>query len=358
MTQPCYPATRPDLDPKEPMSDRTNPQPVTATAPPWRLASRLNSFLAPGGLHSVADAIRAQASIPGLDAVEINLPQHLRRTLEPAIAAALAESGLRLTGVNLRFDDPAFAAGAFCHPVPATRDHAIDTARQAMEFAARHGADHVVLWMEADGAAAPFALDHDRAWQAEVEGVRRVAEHDPAIRVSIEYKPAERGGGPFVPLVRSMGETLLLAAEVGLPNVGVTLDLCHALIAGENPTAAASLALARGRLFGVHLNDGHGQRDDGLPVASVDPWRTLELLVRLRRAGYPGTLYFDTFPSADAAAAECAANVATLRRCESLLDATGIVPGAPSPSPDTVAALARRLPDLAPPSTDPSPTDA
>lgn len=309
----------------------------------WRLASRLNSFLAPGGVATPVDAILAQATIPGIDSVEINYPQHLRHSSESAIAAALARIGLRLTGVNLRFDDPAFRNGAFCHPDAGTRQRAVTTAIEAVEFAARHGADHVVLWMEGDGSRAPFALDFERAWADEVAGIRRVAAHDPTTRVSVEYKPAERDSGSFVPLVRSMGEALLLAADVGRDNAGVTLDLCHALIAGETPAAAAALALNRGRLFGVHLNDGHGHRDDGLPVASVDPARTVELLAQLRRGGYTGTLYFDTFPHARDAAAECAANVRVVRRIEALLDAEGIVAGSPPLGTERGHTLAERL---------------
>jgi len=288
----------------------------------WRLASRLNSFLGAGGAATPAEAIRAQAAVPGIDSLEINFPQHLRRLPETELSALLAETGLRLTGVNLRFDDPAFARGAFSHPVPAVREQAVQTAQAAVEFAARRGADHVVLWMEGDGAGDPFAIDDARAWVWEVDGVRRVAAHMPAVRVSVEYKPAARGER-FVPLVRSMGEALLLAGDVGLPNVGVTLDLCHALMAGERPAAAAALALGRGRLFGVHLNDGRGERDDGLPVGSVDPVRTFEVLAALRRSGYAGTIYFDTFPPAPQAAAECAANVRAVRRFEAMLDDLG-----------------------------------
>ena len=76
---------------------------------------------------------------------------------------------------------------------------------------------------------------------------------------------------------------------------------------------AAALALRDGRLFGVHLNDGYGQADDGLLVGSVHPWQTLELLATLRRHDYRGTIYFDTFPVREDPAAESAANVARVR---------------------------------------------
>ncbi len=135
--------------------------------------------------------------------------------------------------------------------------------------------------------------------------------------MSVEYKPIDPGR---FALVRSMGDALLAARDVGLPNFGVTLDFCHSLMAGEHPPAMAAQALREGRLFGVHLNDGYGQADDGLIVGSVHLWHSLELLTVLRRGAYDGTLYFDTFPIRENPAAESAANVAMVHRLERLID--------------------------------------
>ena len=107
---------------------------------------------------------------------------------------------------------------------------------------------------------------------------------------------------------------------MGLANFGVTLDVCHSLMAGETPAAAATLALREGRLFGVHLNDGYGAADDGLMVGSVRPWELLDLLLALRRGDYAGTLYFDTFPVREDPVREGAANIAAVRRWEAVLD--------------------------------------
>ena len=129
-----------------------------------------------------------------------------------------------------------------------------------------------------------------------------------------------RAGDPRrTSLIRSMSDSLLAVADVGLPNFGVTLDFCHALMAGEQPAAVAALAMKRGKLFGVHLNDGYGPADDGLMVGSVHPWQTLELLSELMQGGFKGTIYFDTFPDRVDPAAECAANVKTMQRMIGLL---------------------------------------
>lgn len=281
----------------------------------YPLATRLNSFRVRGA--DVATAIRLAATVPGLTALELNYPPHVEALGEGGLAALLDEVGLPLTGLNLRFEGAVFGDGAFTNPRSATRECAIRLATEAVELAARHGAGHVILWMSDDGFDYPFQVDYGRLWEDEIDGFRRVAAHDPAVRVSVEYKPNEPRR---CSLIRSMGEALLAARDVDLPNFGVTLDVCHGLMSGEHPAAAAALALRHGRLFGVHLNDGYGLADDGLMVGSVHPWQTLELLAVLVDGGYEGTLYFDTFPVREDPAAECAANVAVVHRYLKMLD--------------------------------------
>jgi sugar phosphate isomerase/epimerase len=285
----------------------------------YRFATRLNSFRDRGVLRGAAapDLLRAVARIPGLSAVELNYPQHLQGTSEDALREALAETGLALTALSLRFEGPDFADGAFTSPRADTRVKAIRLAQEAVELAGRLGVAHVDLWMAYDGFDYPFQVDYGRLWADEIDGFRQVAAHDPAIRVSVEYKPIDPRR---TALIRGMGEALLAVRDVGLPNFGVQIDFCHSLMAGEQPAMAASLALREGHLFGVHLNDGYGQADDGLIVGSVHPWQTLELLAALRKYDYRGTIYFDTFPMREDPAAESAANVTRVRRLEAILD--------------------------------------
>jgi xylose isomerase len=285
----------------------------------YRFATRLNSFRDRAGDSGAAapDLLRAVGRVPGLTAVELNYPQHFHGTTEAALVEAMAETGLTLTALSLRFEGPDFADGAFTSPRAETRERAIRLAQDAVEVAARLRAPHVDLWMAYDGFDYPFQVDYDRLWADEVDGFRRVAAHDPAIRISVEYKPIDPRR---TALIRGMGEALLAARDVGLPNFGVQIDFCHSLMAREQPALAAALALREGRLFGVHLNDGYGQADDGLLVGSVHAWQTLELLATLRRYDYRGTIYFDTFPVREDPAAESAANVARVRALETILD--------------------------------------
>ena len=283
-----------------------------------RFATRLNSFRNRGGKTlSAEQAVRAVAEVPGVSAVELNYPQHFTGDGNRSVLACAAEVSLAVTALHLRWDGPDFVHGAFTHPVPENRARAIKTACEAVDLASQNNIDHVILWMGPDGYDYPFQANYGAMWDMEIDGFRQVAVRNPNVRVSVEYKPSDPRR---TSLIRSMSDSLLAAHDVGFANFGVTLDFCHALMAGEQPAAAAALALRAGKLFGVHLNDGYGPADDGLMVGSVHPWHTLELLAELRSGGFMGTIYFDTFPDRVNPAAECAANVKTVQRMLRLLD--------------------------------------
>ena len=67
-------------------------------------------------------------------------------------------------------------------------------------------------------------------------------------------------------------------------------------MSGENP--GQSIAMAGSKLFGIQLNDGFTRlaAEDGLMFGSVHPGMALEIMYQLRRIGFQGHLYFDTFP--------------------------------------------------------------
>ncbi len=72
--------------------------------------------------------------------------------------------------------------------------------------------------------------------------------------------------------------------EAGRPNLGLTLDTGHMLMAGEALAHSVAEVAAAGRLFGLHLNDGHGRlgAEDGLAFGAVHGAAALELVYYLR----------------------------------------------------------------------------
>ena len=260
--------------------------------------------------------VAAVAEVPGISALELNFPQHFGDEPDVLLEAA-AKAGLPITAINLRWDGPQYDLGAFTHPDADNRKRAIETAVDAVAFAAKHDIGHVILWMGPDGYDYPFQCDYIQLWNNEIEGFRQVASHDPSVRVSVEYKPCEPRQ---VSLIRNMGDAMYAVKEVGLDNFGATLDLCHVLMAGEQPAAAGAMAARSGKLFGVHINDGYGPADDGLMAGTVRPWHLLELLSVLRDNRFGGTIYFDTFPERVDALGECTRNIKTVKRLLRILD--------------------------------------
>ncbi|CAK9042909.1 unnamed protein product [Durusdinium trenchii] len=89
-------------------------------------------------------------------------------------------------------------------------------------------------------------------------------------------------------------------------------------MAGENPAQSIAMVGAAGKLFGVHLNDGHSRlgAEDGLVFGSVHPTMALELVVWLKRVEYQGAIYFDTFPHNEDPVREAELNIRRFERLE------------------------------------------
>jgi xylose isomerase len=280
---------------------------------------RLNSFRVrereywPGraGGATTLDLIERASKVRGLSCVDLNYPDHLSTYDERALVEAMGGLGVTLNGYAMRYyADDLFRLGAFTHPDSKVRRAAIDLTKRGLDSLAAAGGRLMTLWMGQDGFDYSFQADYRRLWNETIEAMREVADHNPTIDVSIEYKPNEPRSFSLMPNVTS---TLLAIRDIGRPNLGVTLDFAHMLFADEMPAYSAALVASHSRLLGVHLNDGYGKRDDGLMVGAAHPLQTLELFYMLNRIGYAGALYFDTFPDTTGLdpIAECEANIAT-----------------------------------------------
>lgn len=280
-------------------------------------ATRINSFLRTG--KTVPEALQEIGGIDGVDYVDLNYPEHFSDCSVERITQSLAESGLRLNAINLRFRDQ-FLHGAFSHPGTSTRADAVTLCKEASAMCDRLGGRQIIVWLGFDGFDYSFQEDYTEAWRSLVECFREVC-LTTTYPVSVEYKPYEER---VHALIESWGSAWLMVKEVGCDNFGVTLDFCHMLMKKENPAFAASLLLEQGKLFTMHLNDGEGSNDDGLIVGSVHPWKTLELFYYLKKYKYNGIIYFDTFPKREDAAAECRANVSVCRKMEQIVERMGV----------------------------------
>ena len=275
-----------------------------------RYAARLNAFKTGlPGKPTTAEMIARAAKVEGLDAADLNYPDHFADHSPQALLALLSDSGMALNGLAMRYyTDPGFRLGAFTHPDPKVRQAALDITKRGLDALAAMGGSLMTLWMGQDGVDYSFQGDYTRMWDDTVAALIEVAEHNSGLDIAIEYKPNEPRAYALMP---DVGATLLAIGEAGCANLGVTLDFAHVLYADEIPAQSARLIGRHSRLLGVHLNDGYGKRDDGLMVGSVHPVQTLELFVELERMGYDGVIYFDTFPDHGGLdpAAEARANI-------------------------------------------------
>ena len=293
----------------------------------YKYAARLNSFRngkASDSKHDVGKPgvfclLRRAAQVQGLNAVDLNFPDHLEGAVLKEVKHHLDDLGLAVNGFAMRYyGNPGFKIGAFTNPDARLRRLAIDQTKRGIDQMLEIGGSLMTLWMGQDGFDYSFQADYARLWDQTLEAMAEVADHVPSAEVSIEYKPNEPRSFSLMP---DIGTTLLAINELGRENVGVTIDFAHVLYADEMPAYAVALAARSSKLFGVHLNDGYAKRDDGLMVGSVHPVQTIELLYVLDAIGYDRPLYFDTFPDTTGLdpVAECSANIAAVEAMRSVV---------------------------------------
>jgi len=186
--------------------------------------------------------------------------------------------------------------GAFTNPDPVLRQKAIDLTKEAGVWARELGAPELVVWSAFDGYDYNHQVDFLEVWGQVVDAFQQVCDAFPDLKISLEFKATDENTRFFV--VPSTGAAMQLVDEINRPNMGLTLDVGHCLMAGENPAQSAAMVGAKGKLFGVQLNDGTTRlaAEDGLMFGSVHPLMALEFVRWLQKTRFAGHIYFDTFP--------------------------------------------------------------
>lgn len=227
--------------------------------------------------------------------MDFNFPEHLAGLEPQQVLQALSQAKLTAGAISIRF--PAtMVAGGFTNPDAVQRALAVQVVVDGCKWALDLGSTHVIVWPAYDGYDYHFQADYLKLWKRTVDAFTTVADACSGVNVSLEFKPTHET--TRFAAIPSTGAALLLAQQVGRSNFGLTLDLGHLLMAGENAAQSIAMVGAAGKLFGVHLNDGHQRlgAEDGLAFASVHPTGALEAIRWLQRVGYTGAAYFDTFP--------------------------------------------------------------
>ena len=280
-------------------------------------AGRMNSFIFKGG--NVLDAIAEYKKMHGLTHLEFNYPEHVEGYDIQELKKAMGD--LKVNGLALRWRGSDFLDGDFTHPCEETRRRVIDMCKKATDKCKELGGSVITLWLENDGFEYPFQMDYEKGWKQIVEAIREVADYAPDMKYSIEYKPYEERS---FAMVDSTGMTMYLINEVDRPNVGCTLDFCHMLMKRENPAYSLALAARKNKLYGLHMNDGYGELDNGLIFASVSMPQALEFVYYLKKYNYDEVVFFDSFPIREEAQQEVSANIKAFKALSNAIDSYGM----------------------------------
>lgn len=231
--------------------------------------------------------------IEGVDGVEMVYPFEFQNVEE--VKRLLEVHKLKCSTVNINLkSEPKFHRGSLTSCEPEIRAEAIRYLRQGMDVAAAMGCFMVTVCPLADGHDYPFEVNYGKAWHWLREGIAQAAEYRPDVKISIEYKRSETRAHCAL---GTAGIALLLCRQIGLPNIGVTLDIGHALYAGETPAQSVALLAEEKRLFLVHINDNYRDSDWDMIPGTVNLWDWLETLFYLKEVGYEGWFTSDVFPA-------------------------------------------------------------
>ena len=245
------------------------------------------------GPTDLAGQIARAAQVEGAGALEVIYPYNLQDV--PTTKRLMDDHGLACSSVNVNIKaDPQFHMGSLTSPDPKIRAAAVQWIKEAMDVAPQMGCDIVTCCPLGDGHEYSFQVDYQQAWGHFIEGLREAASHRSDVRLSLEYKLNETRGHV---IMGSAMSALYVAEQTGLPNVGVTVDIGHALYALETPALSITQCAAANRLFLVHVNDNYRNWDWDLVPGSVNWWDWVENLLYIDQVGYEGWLVSDVMPA-------------------------------------------------------------
>ena len=239
-----------------------------------------------------AERLAVAATIEGIEGVEIVYPYDCRDLAFPEILDRL---GLGVAAVNVNVKgEPEFAFGSLTSPDPGLRKRAVALIKEGMDLARRLRCYRVTVCPLSDGHEYVFQADYKEEWRRMREAFAEAAAYAPDVTLSLEYKPSETR---VFSTLANVAAAILMAKEIGLPNIGVTLDVGHSLYAGEHPAQALAMIYYHGLKPYLHVNDNYRNWDWDLIAGAINLWDLLEVVWTARRHGYDDWWTFDVMPA-------------------------------------------------------------
>ena len=256
------------------------------------LGQTRNRFLQFQTPRDVAEILAMAGRAEGCVGVEMRYPADFQDSA--LVRTELDRNGLGLSAINFAsVRNDRWLRGAWSSAEARERREAVDDFKRCIDLAAALGAPRITNCPLNDGFDFIFELDYARAYDTAAECYAEIADHNPQMQICIEYKSSE-------PRMRSLlgtaGETAAFCQLVNRNNLGVTLDVGHAMLAQENCSQSAALLSRAKRLFYVHLNDNDGRGDWDLLPGAIHTWELVEFFHTLRALGYDDWFAFDAVP--------------------------------------------------------------
>ena len=261
------------------------------------LGNTCDRFLSSGYKDEIpkAELIKQASEIEGVEGVELVGTWDVAPENVDEVGELLDRYGLECVSIIPdHFSQKRWGKGCLAAKDSEIRKQALDYTFDCVEMARKLNCKTLNIWPGQDGYDYTLQsnLVQERAWLK--DAIQTVATAAPDIRFALEYKPKEPRNFSFM---ARASDTLLLAKETKLDNVGVCIDTGHAFVAGENVAESIVILQEYGRkLFHMHFNDNYGTWDDDMIVGSVHFPRYIEMLFWLKETKYDGWLSMDQYP--------------------------------------------------------------
>ena len=261
------------------------------------LGNTCDRFLSTGYKEQLSkeELIRQAGEIDGVEGVELVGTWDVTPENTDEIGELLDKNNLKCVSIIPdHFSQKRWGKGCLAAKDESVRKQAMDYTFECIETARKLNCGTLNIWPGQDGYdyILQSNLVRERRWM--MENIRTLAESAPDINFALEYKPKEPRNFSFM---ARAADTLLLAKETGLDNVGVCIDTGHALVGGENVGESIVILQEYGRkLFHMHFNDNYNAWDDDMIVGSVHFSLYVEALFWLKETGYNGWCSMDQYP--------------------------------------------------------------
>jgi len=281
-----------------------------------RQADRFHEYQPRRGFAECLDMTKQVKDVDGIEVVYPGDFQDVRETVK-----LIKDSGLPVSAVNLNVKSAKkWQTGSFTSADAQLRADAVTDMKIVMDLAAELEAWMITCCPLIDGHNYNFQADYTKQWQWLEEGIQEAAAYRTDVKISLEYKLNESRN--YV-ILGDMGRSLYLCEKLGLPNVGVTMDVGHALVAKETPAAMLALAAHAGRLFYVHFNDNAREWDWDMLPGAVNLWDLVEMLFYLDRLNWEGWLAYDVLTRDGDPVTTMNATISIMKSAQALLDKLG-----------------------------------